>query len=128
MSPSKSQPAFVHPIEEAFAKILDFYGIEWEYEPRSFPLEWDSDNNIIEAFTPDFYLPQQNLYIELTTLRPKLSSHKNRKLRRLQELYPDTHIKLFKRREMHKLMVKFGLEEEARQIQGTEAQNNHHSG
>ena len=113
---------FAHPIEEAFARILDFYGIEWQYEPRSFSLEWDLQNNVVEAFTPDFYLPQQDLYVELTALRPKLSTHKNRKLRRLKELYPEVNIKLFKRREIHKLMIKFGLEQEAQSIQGTEAQ------
>jgi hypothetical protein len=113
---------FVHPAEEVFARILDYYGIEWEYEPRTFPLEWDENQNVIEAFTPDFYLPQQDLYIELTTLRPKLANKKNRKLRRMNELYPDTHIKLFKRREMRDLMVKYGLYQEAEQWKGTEAQ------
>ena len=122
--PTVQQVEFAHPIEEAFSRILDFYGIEWQYEPRTFSLEWDRQNNVIEAFTPDFYLPQQDLFIELTTLRPKLSTHKNRKLRRLKELYPDVNIKLFKRREMHKLMIKFGLEQEAESIQGTKAQNN----
>jgi hypothetical protein len=113
---------FSHPVEAAFAKILDFYGIKWEYEPRSFPLEWDAENNVTEAFTPDFYLPEQDLYLELTTLRPRLATFKNRRIRRMKELYPEVNIKLFKRREMHKLMVKFGLEEEAEQIQGTAAQ------
>jgi hypothetical protein len=113
---------FVHPAEKVFASILDFYGIEWQYEPRTFYLEWDENGNVIEAFTPDFYLPQQDLYIELTTIRPKLSTHKNRKLRRMKELYPEINIKLFKRREMRDLMVKFGLEQEAQHIQGTEAQ------
>lgn len=115
---------FVHPAEEAFAKILDFYGLRWEYEPRTFPLEWDENDNVLEAFTPDFYLPDQDLYIELTTLRPKLSTHKNRKLRRIKELYPEVNIKLFKRREMHDLMVKFGLETEAARIEGGDAQPN----
>jgi hypothetical protein len=115
---------FSHPVEAAFAKILDFYGIAWEYEPRSFPLEWDAENKVTEAFTPDFYLPGQDLYLELTTLRPKLATFKNRRIRRMNELYPEVNIKLFKRREMHKLMVKFGLEQEAEQIQGTAAQPN----
>lgn len=113
---------FAHPAEKIFARILDFYGLEWEYEPRTFPLEWDAEGNVTEAFTPDFYLPQQDLYIELTTLRPQLSTHKNRKMRRIQELYPDIRIKLYKRREMRDLMVKYGLVDEAARIQGTEAQ------
>lgn len=121
-STKQDRPQFVHPAEEAFAFILDFYGLDWEYEPRTFPLEWDEHGNVTEAFTPDFYLPQQDLYIELTTLRPKLSTHKNRKLRRMKELYPEINIKLFKRREMRDLMVKYGLEKEADRIQGTAAQ------
>jgi hypothetical protein len=115
---------FVHETEEVFAQILDFYGIPWEYEPRTFTLEEDGNGNIKEAFTPDFYLPEQDLYIELTTLRPQLSSHKNRKLKRLKELYPETNIKLFKRREIRNLMLKYGLMEEASEIAGTKAQNN----
>jgi hypothetical protein len=120
--PERRRPNFVHPIEETFSKILDFYGLEWEYEPRTFPLDWDESGNVTEAFTPDFYLAQQDLYIELTTLRPKLSTDKNRKLRRLKELYPEINIKLFKRRELRDLMVKFGLEKEAENIMGTDAQ------
>jgi hypothetical protein len=115
-------PVFSHPIEESFTTILNYYGIEWEYEPRAFPLQWDDKNNVIEAFTPDFYLPQQDLYIELTTLRPKLNNFKNRRIRRLKELYPEVNIKLLNRRDLHKLMIKFGLEDEAQLIQGTQAQ------
>ena len=115
----RRRPEFAHPAEEAFARILDFYGIEWEYEPQTFPLQWDEQGLVVEAFAPDFYLPQQDLYVELTTLRPQLSTHKNRKLRRMKELYPDVNIKLFKRREMRDLMTKYGLVQEAGQIQGT---------
>jgi hypothetical protein len=117
-------PKFVHPSEEVFARILDFYGVQWEYEPRTFALEEDERGNVTEAFTPDFYLPEQDLYVELTTLRPQLSTKKNRKLKRLQERYPDVNIKLFKRREMRNLMIKYGLMDEAEAITGTAAQNN----
>lgn len=119
---------FSHPAEEAFARIIDFYGLKWEYEPRTFPLEWDQEGSVTEAFSPDFYLPEQDLYIELTTLRPHLSTDKNRKIRRMQELYPDIHIKLFKRRELRDLMVKFGLDAEATPIFGTEAQGKPNNG
>ncbi len=118
----KSQPVFVHPIEEAFSHILDFYGVNWEYEPTTFPLKWDEKGNILEAFTPDFYLPDQNLYIELTTLRPKLTLRKNRKLKRIKELYPEINIKLLKRRELRNMMLRFGMVHEAERILGTEAQ------
>ena len=92
LNSKKHQPEFAHPAEETFAKVLDYYGLEWQYEPRTFPLEWDENENVIEAFTPDFYLPEQDLYIELTTLKPKLSTFKNRKMRRMQELYPHINI------------------------------------
>jgi hypothetical protein len=122
---NKKKTEFAHPSEEAFARILDYYGIQWEYEPRTFPLEWDENKQVLEAFAPDFYLPQQDLFIELTTLRPQLSSHKNRKIRRLKELYPEINIKLFKRREMHSMMVKYGLDTEAERIKGSDAQEMH---
>lgn len=117
-------PQFVHEAEKIFAQILDFYGISWEYEPHTFPLERDEQGNVTEAFAPDFYLPEQDLYVELTTVRPELSSFKNRKLKRMQELYPDVNIKLFKRREVRNLMLKYGLLDEAAEIAGSKAQNN----
>lgn len=122
-NPTTPPAKFVHPIEEVFARILDFYGVRWEYEPRTFPLEWDEAGNVIEAFTPDFYLPEQNLYVELTTLRPQLTTKKNRKLKRIRELYPGINIKLFKRRELRNMMLRFGLTEEAERILGSDAQD-----
>lgn len=123
MSLAKNEhPRFAHPAEDEFAKILDYYGLTWEYEPHTFPLEWDSDGKVIEAFTPDFYLPEQELYVELTTLRPQLSTHKNRKLRRMKELYPEVQIKLLKRKEIRDLLVKYGLDQAAERFQGTDAQ------
>jgi hypothetical protein len=115
-------PKFSHSVEEAFARILDFYDIHWIYEPRTFPLEWDKDGNVVEAFAPDFYLPEQDLYIELTTLRPKLAAYKNRRMRKMKDLYPDIQVKLFKRRDMRNLMIKFGLDHEAHNIEGDAAQ------
>lgn len=118
-----STPHFAHSSEESFARILDYYRIKWEYEPKTFPLEWDRDGKVIEAFSPDFYLPEQELYVELTTLRPELNTRKNKKIRRMNELYPEVNIKLFKRRDLHDLMVKYGLDQEAGAISGSEAQN-----
>ena len=113
---------FAHPTEEAFARILDYYGVEWEYEPRLFVLARDEDGRISEAFSPDFYLPGEDLYIELTTVRPSQITAKNRKIRRLKELYPDVSVKLFKRRDVRDLMIKYGLDRQAEKILGTEAQ------
>lgn len=116
-------PNFANRIEAEFARILDYYGVAWEYEPRSFPLEWDGAGNVKVAFTPDFYLPEQDLYVELTTMRPKLVTIKNRKLRRMNELYPEINIQLWKRSDLRALMLRFGLDEEAARIVGTAAQS-----
>ena len=109
----RQPPRFSHPAEAEFARILDFYGIPWEYEPHTFPLAWDEQGRVTEAFSPDFYLPQQGLYVELTTMQPHLVTKKNRKLRRFRELYPDVPIKLLKRRDIRGLLLKYGLEEES---------------
>jgi hypothetical protein len=103
--------AFVHNSERQFAKLLDFYGIAWQYEPRTFTLSADRDGNPTEAFTPDFYLPAFDLYIEITTLKQKLVTKKNRKARRLMELHPQVQVKVLYQRDYVHLMVKHGLEE-----------------
>lgn len=99
--------AFAHPSEAEFARILDFYGVRWEYEPRSFSLRREGDR-VLEMFTPDFYLPDLDLYIELTTMRQSLVTEKNRKLRHLRELYPDIKIRLLYKRDYHRLLAKYG--------------------
>ncbi|MCW3489014.1 cytidylate kinase family protein [Dethiobacter alkaliphilus] len=101
---------FMHPSEEEFARFLDFYNISWEYEPRTFPLQWDSEGNVTEAFSPDFFLPDQNLYVELTTQRQKLVWKKNKKARRLQELYPGVKVKIIYNKDLHHILDSFGLD------------------
>ncbi len=116
--PENPSPQFAHPIEEEFARILDYYGIEWLYEPRSFPLKWDEEGHVKQAFAPDFYLPGQDLYVELTTLRPKLVTKKNRKIRRMHELYPEINVQLWKRSDLRDLMLRFGMDEHGEQYPG----------
>ncbi len=106
-STSLRPPTFGHPSEEEFGRLLDFYRIEWLYEPRSFPLEWQ-ENKVTEMFTPDFYLPELDLYIELTTLKQSLITEKNRKLRRLREMYPEINIKLLNKKDYLRLLAKYG--------------------
>lgn len=103
-----TQYAFAHPSEEEFARLLDFYRIEWRYEPTTFPIEWDDAGNVTQAFTPDFYLPGLDLYVELTTAKQNLVTKKNRKIRRLHELYPDINLKVFYGRDFEKLFLKYG--------------------
>jgi hypoxanthine phosphoribosyltransferase len=98
---------FSHLSETEFANLLDFYRIEWLYEPRSFPIEWKG-NEIAEMFTPDFYLPETDLYIELTTMKQSLATDKNRKVRRLRELYPEIKVRLINRNDYGRLLAKYG--------------------
>ena len=98
---------FAHASEEEFARILDFYHIAWQYEPRTFAIEWDAGGNVTKSFTPDFYLPEHDLYIELTTLKQSLVTKKNRKVRLLRELYPGVNIKVLYAADYRKLVEKF---------------------
>jgi hypothetical protein len=112
---------FAHNSERQFAKLLDFYGIDWEYEPRTFVLEWDNASNPAQAFTPDFYLPAYDLFIEITTMNQKLVTKKNRKARRLKEAYPEVRIKVFYQRDYFNLLVKYGLEPASQDVAVDEA-------
>ena len=107
--PAHSRVAFAHPSEQEFARFLDYYRIRWKYEPVSFPIAWDG-SRVAEMFTPDFYLPQQDLYLELTTMKQSLVTPKNRKLRMLRELYPDLKVRLLYRKDYKQLLAKAGYE------------------
>jgi len=98
---------FAHESEKEFAKILDFYRIKWEYEPKTFTLEWDENDIPIISFTPDFYLAELDLYIELTTLNQKLVTKKNRKIKKVRELYPEINVKLFYKKDYNSLLFKY---------------------
>jgi hypothetical protein len=102
---------FAHASERQFARLLDFYQIDWAYEPTSFDLAWDRDGTVVQRFTPDFYLPEFDLYIEITTLNQKLVTKKNRKVRRLRERYPEIRCKVFYQRDYLSLVAKYGLED-----------------
>jgi hypoxanthine phosphoribosyltransferase len=102
-------PRFVNEVELECAKMLDFYGVPWEYEPRTFVLEKDENGRVTSAFTPDFYLPEQDLYVEVTVMRQSLVTRKNRKLRELKRLYPEVKVKLFYRRDIERLAQRLRL-------------------
>ena len=109
------QPAdcveFAHESERQFARLLDFYDLEWEYEPREFPIEFDHAGAPTKSFRPDFFLPGEDLFIEITTMNQKLVTKKNRKIRQLAELYPDVRCKIFYQRDYLNFVVKYGLDE-----------------
>jgi hypothetical protein len=121
LSPSTVEPVanpnppqtFAHPIEAEFARLLDYYGIPWRYEPTTFPLDYDSQGAVSEAVTPDFYLPPFDLYVELTTQRQSSITRKHHKIRRLTELYPGVEVRLLNRRQMRGLLIKYGLQDRA---------------
>ena len=104
---------FAHPSEEIFANLLDFYRIPWEYEPRSFPILWDEQGGVVESVTPDFYLPEFDLYVELTTMKQSLVTKKNRKIKRLREIYPEINVQVFYQKDFENLIFKYGLEKTA---------------
>lgn len=116
------QARFAHASEAELARILDYYGVAWQYEPRTFPILWNPDGKVVESFSPDFYLPELNVYIELTTLKQSLVRRKNRKLRRLRELYPDVRVKLFYGKDFKALMLKYGRFDVAASLSGLEGQ------
>jgi hypothetical protein len=90
--------------------LLDFYRIDWVYEPTTFDIQWDSHGNPTQRFSPDFYLPEFDVYIEITTMNQKLVTKKNRKVRRLCNLYPDVKCKVLYQRDYLNLLIKYGLE------------------
>lgn len=110
MPPRKGVSAdssFAHESEAHFAELLDFYGVDWEYEPVEFVLDWHENGRPSAAFRPDFYLPEHQMFIELTTLSQKLVTKKNAKVRRLRELHPEVEIKLLYQRDYEALLAKY---------------------
>jgi hypoxanthine phosphoribosyltransferase len=103
-------PRFANRAELECAKVLDYYGVPWQYEPTTFVLEQDDEGRVIEAFKPDFYLPEQDLYVEVTVMKQSLVTRKNRKLRKLRALYPNVRVKLFYKRDIERLAARYRLE------------------
>jgi hypothetical protein len=100
---------FANESEQEFARILDFYKIRWDYEPTTFPIAWDEEGYVRESFTPDFFLPNYGVFIELTTMKQSLVTKKNRKVRLFEQHYPDIPIKLFYGKDYKALLAKFGI-------------------
>lgn len=111
LSAERPPVVFAHPSEAEIARLLDFYGVLWEYEPRAFPLQWTDAEHPTQCFTPDFYLPDYDLFLEITTIKPSLINRKNRKIRRLRELYPEVNIKLLALKDVEALLTKYGRSE-----------------
>jgi hypothetical protein len=121
LSDNGDKPKFAHPSEAEFAQILDYYGINWQYETTTFVIVVDDAGTPTEFFSPDFYLTDFDLYVELTTARQKLIAYKRRKVRLLRERYPDVNIKLLTRDDFIKLLDKFGLDDHEQSLVGKDA-------
>ena len=102
--------------EREFAHVMDFYRIQWQYEPKTFPIEWDENKNVVAAFTPDFYLPEADLYVELTTMRQALVTRKNHKVKLLRAIYPHVNIQVFYQKDFENLIFKYGLKDQPVQV------------
>ena len=100
---------FKNEAEEEFARILSMYNIEWLYEPKTFPVEWDAEGNVTMAISPDFYLPHFNLYLELTTMDQRYVTKKNKKMRLVRELYPGTNIRIVYKKDFNELLDRLKL-------------------
>ena len=103
------RPELKNQSEAEFARLLDMYQIEWKYEPKTFPIEYDAEGNVTMAFTPDFYLTKFNTYIELTTMEQKYVTAKNKKAKKVRELYPGTNIKIVYKKDFFTLIERFNL-------------------
>ena len=105
---------FAHPAEIELARLLTYYGVRWAYEPTTFAVRWRSDGSPEEFVTPDFFLPDHDLYLELTTMRQRLVTRKNRKFRLLRQEYPNLRVRLLYLRDFERLQDAYGAHEPRR--------------
>lgn len=94
---------FAHNSEKIFAEHLDLFDIDWVYEPTSFPLKWGS-GAIRMMFTPDFYIPSLDIFVEITTMNQKLITRKSKKIKIAKKLYPEKHFKLINEKEFYNFL------------------------
>ena len=119
----KCPPRFAHESERELAELLDAEGLPWEYEPHTFALERAEDGRLLEAVTPDFFLPEAGLYIECTEMKPSLAHRKRRKLRKLAALYGEV-VTLVGRDDFARLRAKYGQARGSRNAQGHDSPGN----
>lgn len=101
---------FAHPSERLFALLLDIYDVRWEYEPVEFAISWAEDGSANAGFRPDFWLPDLQCFVELTTADQRLVTRKNSKVRRMRELYPELEVVVVYQRDFLALLDRNGLD------------------
>jgi hypothetical protein len=100
--------SFAHPVERELARLFDAHGVAWEYEPRTFVLERDSDGTVLEACTPDFFLPDLGVYVECTVMRQRLTGRKRRKVGKVRDR-TGVVVEIFFRRDFDRLAARWDL-------------------
>jgi predicted nuclease of restriction endonuclease-like RecB superfamily len=70
--------------EANIARIFNGKGIKWEFGPKTFDIGG-------QHYTPDFYLPERNLYIEVKNFWSEYSAERDRRFR---ERYPHVRLKV----------------------------------
>ena len=98
---------FAHHSEADLANLFSFFNVSWQYEPHTFPILWDAQGNVVESFTPDFYLPEFDIYVEVTTAAARFQTRKNRKLRLLAGAHPNVRVKLLNKRDVERVLGRF---------------------
>lgn len=83
--------------EANFARILNLLKIKWVFQPESFDLKF-------QKYTPDFYLPEYDLYVEIKNF---LSNYSAKRDKAFRKLYPDKNLSLILRPEYTKLQSGF---------------------
>lgn len=103
------EPSFAHPVERELARVYDELGIAWQYEPQAFVLAQGDDGRVLEAFRPDFYLSDWDVYVECTVARQRLTARKRSKARRAMARY-GIRVEIMYRRDMTRLAHRWGLQ------------------
>jgi len=75
--------------EANYARYLNLAKIKWEFEPRTFYFEGVRRGNV--SYTPDFYLPNEDRWIEI---KGWLDGPSKTKLKRFKKYYPEEFAKL----------------------------------
>ena len=85
---------FAYDFEQEFARNLDQLSVPWQYKPRTFAVEWDENGAFVDSFTPSFFLPARDLYVELVAPGCGLSGERVRKAWLLRYQHPEIRIEV----------------------------------
>ncbi|MCB9819038.1 hypothetical protein H6788_02550 [Candidatus Nomurabacteria bacterium] len=83
--------------EANYARVLNLTGIKWIHQPKRFRLK-------SQYYTPDFYLPESDKYIEIKNF---LSDYSLKRDKEFRELYPKLELELVLKEDYKKLEEEF---------------------